>query len=282
MSGASSKPLQPNRRDLRFNLDERLISTWNKGEPHLSHFMNSLSLFFPSGERFFIDSVRNYRDRLMDSELQKAVRAFIGQEAMHGREHEDYNAALFHAAPVSEDVERLVIYLLGALQKSLPKYWQLSLTIALEHLTAILADALLSEPRILEDCDERYAALWNWHALEETEHKSVAFDVWQTIMYRRDPHAYLVRVSSLLIASGLFWVAAFSVYAVVLKQEGVLFKASGWRVLTHYTVGRVGLLRKVVKPWFAYFRPGFHPWDHDNRHFLDRLEALESKIGRFA
>lgn len=276
--------MQPIRRDLDFKLPAERVLDWHPAGEHVAHFLNTLSIVFPVGERYFIESVRHYRDNgtITDPQLLKEVRAFIGQEAMHGREHEDYNAAYAAAGANAKGLEAGVLRLLNTLQARLPKSFSLASTIALEHYTAILANALLEHPELIEGAEPHFKALWNWHALEETEHKSVAFDVWQTIMYRRDPHAYLVRVSSLLIASGLFWVAAFSVYAVVLKQEGVLFKASGWRVLTHYTVGRVGLLRKVVKPWFAYFRPGFHPWDHDNRHFLERLEALESKISRFA
>ena len=277
MSDSVSVAMQPTRRDLHFNLQKEKIATWNKGDPHLSHFMNTLSIFFPVGERFFIESVRHYRDQITDPELQKAVTAFIGQEAMHGREHEEYNQALFDRVPFSQDVESFVSRLLGRAQKRLPKSWQLSTTIALEHFTAILADALLSDPRILEGSDERFVALWNWHALEETEHKAVAYDVWRSVM-GRTPYAYGVRTITLLVATLIFWSITLPAYAGILRREGILTQASGWRHLFRYTFGEVGVIRKISLPWAEYFKPGFHPWDHDNRHFLDRLEALEAKL----
>jgi predicted metal-dependent hydrolase len=172
--------MQPTRRDIKFNLPAERIADWNRNSVHLSHFMNTMSIVFPVGERFFIQSVRNYRDQVTDPELQKAVTGFIGQEAMHGREHEDYNQALFARAPSAKKFEDHIARLLGWAQKKLPESAQLSATIALEHFTAIMADALLKNPEMLGDADPRFAALWRWHALEETEHKSVAFDVWET------------------------------------------------------------------------------------------------------
>src|SRR5690606_41942592 len=54
-----------------------------------------------------------------------------------------------------------------------------SKTCALEHFTAMLAETILEHPEMLEGMDERVLPLWLWHAVEESEHKSVAFDVYQ-------------------------------------------------------------------------------------------------------
>jgi predicted metal-dependent hydrolase len=266
----------PTQRNLHFRLDPEKIANWNKDSAHVSHFMNTLSLFFPVGERFFIDSVRHYRDSITDPELKKAVKAFIGQEAMHGREHEEYNGAMFAKVPATRGMERFVESLLNQVKK-LPKGWQLSATIALEHFTAILADALLTEPRILEDADSRYALLWRWHALEETEHKAVAFDVWEAVK-GTGQLAYVERTAGLLLASLIFWSIAIPFYLRVLYHEKQLTNLKGWGKLFHYAFGKVGTLRKLIGPWADYFRPSFHPWDHDNRELLDRLEVLAREV----
>ena len=36
----------------------------------------------------------------------------------------------------------------------------------------------------------------------------------------------------------------------------------------------------MARPWFDYFRPGFHPWDHDNRHFLHGIEDWVQRYER--
>lgn len=269
--------LQPTRRDLKFNLPAEKIATWNKDSVHLSHFMNTMSIVFPVGERFFIQSVRNYRDQITDAELQKAVTGFIGQEAMHGREHEEYNEALYARAPSAKKFEDHIARLLAWTQKKLPKSAQLSATIALEHFTAIMADALLKNPEMLEGTDPRFAALWRWHALEETEHKSVAFDVWETVM-GRGPRAYIERTGGLVLATAIFWYKIFPTYVRILRDEGKLGDLKGWKIWFDYSLGRVGFLRKLMLPWADYFRPNFHPWDHDNRHFLKDIDAVTGQL----
>jgi len=278
---AAPKPgVMPTQRNLHFNIPAEQIAHWNKGSVHLSHFLNSLSIFFPVGERFFIDSVRNYRDSVKDPMLQQAVKAFIGQEAMHGREHEEYNEALFNRVPAARKMEKMVGRLLRLVQK-LPRSSQLSTTIALEHFTAILADALLNEPRILENAEPHYARLWTWHALEETEHKAVAYDVWLAVC-GRGPVAYLQRSMGLITATIIFWAIAIPFYLRIIGHERELTNAKGWREMLRYAVGDIGVLRKLVKPWADYFRPSFHPWDHDNRHQLKKLDALTKELQQAA
>ncbi|MCA3859791.1 MAG: metal-dependent hydrolase, partial [Burkholderia sp.] len=83
--------MMPVRRDIRFALPPERARDWHVQGVPVTHFMNALSLLFPAGERFFMDSVRNYRDQIEDPELKKQVIGFIGQEAMHTREHIEYN-----------------------------------------------------------------------------------------------------------------------------------------------------------------------------------------------
>lgn len=265
--------VQPTRRDIHFKLPADKISDWHPGGAHVAHLVNTLSLFFPVGERFFIESVRNYRDRITDPELKKAVTGFIGQEAMHGREHQEYNEALFAAVPQTAGMERFVANLLAFGQQYLPKSTQLSITIALEHFTAILADRVLKDPRVLEGADPAFAALLRWHALEETEHKAVAYDVWRAMM-GQGPREYAERAGGQLLAMLLLWSITFPFHLSILRVQGRLTDFKGWRLFAHHYFGEIGLLRKLVRPWLDYFRPDFHPWDHDNREFLVQLEEF--------
>ena len=271
--------IMPERRDLDFSLPAERISDWNDGSVHLSQFMNTLSLFFPEGERMFIEAVRAQRDRITDPELRKAVTAFIGQEAMHGREHEAYNEAIFAAVPAAHGMERFVSRFLMRLRGRASNTHLLSVTIALEHFTAIMAHGLLSEPRILENAEPHFAAIWNWHALEETEHKAVAFDVWDSVM-GRGPRAYLHRAAGMLLASILFWALVTVFYARILRAEGKLTDLRGWGRMWQVHFGRIGFMRKMILPWADYFRPGFHPWDHDNSHFLEQMEEFVAEVER--
>jgi predicted metal-dependent hydrolase len=265
----------PTRRNLHFKLDASKALDWHQDGRNVSLFLNTLSLFFPVGERFFIDSVRHYRDRIQDPELKKAVAAFIGQEAMHGREHDEYNHHVAEAGVPIEAQERFVGALLKRLQQTTPAAFQLANTVALEHLTAILADGLLSLPELMEDSDAGYRALWNWHALEETEHKAVAFDVYQRVV-GEDTRlgAYALRSASLVLATSVFFALFLPFYVNNVRVSGGLFDGKGWRAVLRHSLGKRGIFRYSAGAWLDWFKPGFHPWDHDNREFLDQFDTL--------
>lgn len=272
----------PLRRDLKFHLPAERISDWHEsGGPVFTAFLNTFSIVLPIGERFFIDSVRAYRDQVSDPELKKAITAFIGQEAMHGREHEDLNDALFAVSPVAPRFERLVKGILDGVTKHLPKPFGLSATIALEHFTALLADSVLREPRLTTGVEPHYRALWQWHALEETEHKAVAYDVWTTVM-GRGAGAYALRASGMVLATVIFWALVVPAFMAVLRDQGRLADSKAWRKFYTFTLGDVGLLRIQLRNYLDYFRPDFHPWQHDNREFLRQIDAFLAEQERLA
>ena len=261
----------PVRRDIRFKLPADRISDWHPRGHVTTQFINALSIFFPVGERFFIQAVRHYRDQVRDPELQKAMTAFIGQEAMHGREHEEYNDLMAQAGLPAVALENRVKALLERIKAVAPPSTQLAITIALEHYTALLADWVLSVDAVTRDTEPGYQALWRWHSLEETEHKAVAYDVWKAVMKDR-PRAYAERAAVQLIATGLF-MALVSVYTVrMVRADPQARGLKQWQALAGFLVGREGFLRRSFRPWLDYFKPGFHPWQHDNRHFLAEIE----------
>lgn len=277
---AKSESMMPTRRDLDFEVPAERVQDWvGDGSVHFTHLMNTMSLVIPVGERFFIDAVRHYRDQLSDPELKQAATAFIGQEAMHGREHDDYNAKMFKRLPSAEVFERRVKSLLDWFQYNTGPSFRLSGTIALEHLTAIMANGLLQDDRVTANAEPGYHALWRWHALEETEHKGVAYDVWEATQ-GNGPKAYAIRAFGLVLATAIFWGMVIPHYVGFIRDERKLSDLKGWRSLWKMGFGQVGFLRKMARPWFSYFRPGFHPWDDDNSHFLEGIEQFSAPYQR--
>jgi len=273
--------MMPVQRDYRFKLPPAKLRDWHRAGIPVSHFFNALSIFFPVGERFFISSVRNYRGSIGNAELRQAITAFIGQEAMHGREHEAYNRLLREAGLPAAALERLVEKLLGTMQKSTPASWQLSATIALEHFTAILADRLLDERRMLDGADAAFRRLWLWHALEETEHKAVAYDVWREVM-GDDAKAYSIRSAGMLVTGTAFAILVIGFSAVLIENEladypGRRRRLAAYRSLGVFLLGRGGLVRSGFPAWLDYFRPNFHPWQHDNRELLRRIDEIAAR-----
>lgn len=271
--------IDPIRRNLKFGLPKGKALTWNPAGEHVTQFYNTLSIFFPAGERFFIQSVRNYREEITDEHLKAQISAFIGQEGFHTREHEEYNDALRAAGMPIDQLDNIVVNILDTVKK-LPRPMQLAVTVALEHLTAVLGDMLLRNEFLLEDAEPHYAAIWNWHAIEETEHKAVCFDAYEQVV-GKDAAAYGLRVFAFVLANLIFWSLFLPFYTRMVSKSGCVLNLRGWLKVANLLVGKPGIMRGMLPDWLDFFRPGFHPWMHDNRHFLDKADALMAQVAAF-
>jgi predicted metal-dependent hydrolase len=238
---------------------------WNAGEPAITAFAYALSAVFPEGERFFIDAVRNFRDRIDSPALARQVNAFVGQEAQHGRVHEAYNAhAESHGFAVG-DVAAVAAQRLELARAQLSEENQLALTCALEHFTAMMAGQLLADPRYTQNLPDAHATLWRWHAAEEAEHKSVAFDVYQAVdgNYVRRVVVYSCATFSFALGTGLSTVH-------LMAKDGRRFDVRSYVALARFLFSEPGLIRNMAPQWLGYFRSDFHPADRDDAPLIAR------------
>ena len=259
------------RRDIHFKLDGIDLKTWNPHGQHVSQFLNALSIVFPEGEKFFIESARHFKDQVKSPQLLEDLQGFIGQEAMHGREHRVYNERLAEMGYDVDKLERDSMALLRGVSGPKPLR-KLAATCALEHFTAVLAEVLLKHPELIpEGAPAEMRALWMWHAVEENEHKSVCYDVYQSVA--QGPAAYARRVSSMAEVTFYFWRRVFQNHVALLQQDGQLKNWRGWLQFANFSVGKLGGLRHALKPYLDYYKPGFHPTQHDTRALLAQWKA---------
>lgn len=258
------------RRDVDFALDAATVPRdWANQDGFETTFLNALSLLFPEGERFFVDSVKRYKDRITDPELSRAITGFIGQEAMHGKQHRAFNELLVaHGYEVAPLVEARLRRFLRLVRETLPPLSQLAVTCALEHFTAILAEQLLRDDHVQKGVHPAVAPLWLWHALEESEHKAVAFDV-----YCEVGGGYVRRVAIMLLTTAIFFAVQALVHARLMATRKILWKPWTWLVGATRMWIYPGFFTRLLPAYLAYFRPGFHPTDRDTRALLARWEA---------
>jgi hypothetical protein len=268
--------ITPLRRDLHFPLPPEFLRSWHPLGAHVSLFFAALSIFFPDGERMFIHAVRLQRERLKSPELKRQVAGFVGQEAIHGREHEAYNQLLEEAGLPARALAATVATQMRQVRERLRPAAQLALTIALEHWTAIMADVLLRDSRLLAGAHPEYAAIWRWHALEETEHKAVAFDVYREV-FGSGGAAYRLRILVYLLVSISFWSRVMYFHLRMVAADGRLLDLGGWWRLFKFLWTSPGVMRRTLPAWLSYFRPGFHPWQHNNRHLLIGFQQLSER-----
>lgn len=273
---ASHTPIDIPVRHMGFRFPSDLPRYWMNGDPFETHMMHALSLTFPDGEKAFIDSVRHYQDRITDPSLREDVRAFIGQEIQHSREHEALNTFIESLGLPVHEVYDFIRARIAQTDAEAPPIVKLAVTCALEHFTAILADAMLSQPEMLEGVDARVRPLWLWHAIEETEHKSVAFDVYQHV-----GGDYRTRVVAMAYVTVEFISNQARFHRTLMKADGQMGNVRSWaRGMAKYW-GPRGVYTRLAPAYLAYFRPDFHPWQHDNRALVERHKrAIEAQARR--
>jgi predicted metal-dependent hydrolase len=252
-------------RRVHFDLDEEVPVYWHSGDPGMTHLFTALSLLFPEGEKFFIDSVRHFEDAGLDPKTREEVREFVKQEAHHTYQHRIYNGLIAAHGLNLDRYEALLRRALGLVRKLLSHKTQLAITVALEHFTAVLANQILTNARLTDGMHPAVKPLWLWHAIEETEHKAVCFDVYEAI-----GGTYFRRVFVMSRVMFGFPLGMLMVTFYLLASDGrKIFDLADVARGLRYLYGRGGFIRSVFPEIRAYFRRDFHPWDCDNRELID-------------
>ena len=239
-------------------LDGDIPRYWLGGDAFKTRFFDAMSVLFPEGEKFFIACVRDYRDQIQDPELRAQVKDFMYQEGQHGMVHTQFNDRLkAQGIGVDHILEEQKRIMFGFFRKKLPKVYTLGQTAAAEHMTALMAHGFFSAG-LMNDADPRIRAMYAWHAVEEIEHKAVAYDVFKKVARG----SYLTRVLSMLQVSLTFPLHVFMIMAHMFRVDGVKNSFSLWARGLWWLYGWGGLYPRLLPHYLAYFIPGFHPWQH--------------------
>lgn len=272
----AAKPDQPRAltvRPLRVSLGPDTPRHWLADDPFETHLLNALSLTFPAGERFFMRSVQALREHVKEPALVEQVRVFLAQEALHSREHSVFNDWLETLGLPAKRIERHVEERIAARDEWRGPLASLAATCALEHFTAILAKLLLTNPELQQRFHGSMLPLWYWHAIEELDHKAVAFDVYQAA-----GGGYERRVAAMVLATvGLMGTALIIQWHLMGadKQRGNL---RSWLKGGLRYFGPRGYLAKVLPDYLSYYRRDFHPWQHDDRALIAEAERALSRM----
>jgi len=268
---SSSMEIPGRKMEFEFELDD-IPKYWYGDDVFKSTFMNALSCLFPEGERMFMDAVRDHQHKISDPQLLQQIKGFIKQEAIHGHEHAQYNDFLkkwnYPIDKIMSFEKKEKIWM----KKWLPRKHRLAITCSLEHFTAIMAHQILTNPESTEGMHPQFKEMWRWHAVEETEHKAVAYDVYQQAV-----GSYWLRVITMINITVLFCLRTSIIQAIFLWKDGQLFNPKVWWKGFQFYFLKPGLVPTIFRDYLDYFRRDFHPWDHDNRELLGKWEEEQQK-----
>lgn len=270
-SSVLESPIQPSfpvrRMDYVF---DQVPKYWFDNDPASTLYFTGLSLLFPEGESFFVRSVRAVREQLKQNpKLDRDVGAFIGQEAMHSKEHHAFHVSARQYNLDPDSLEQMTGKILKAIEGIASKKVNLLITVGLEHYTAVKVVSMMEwvyQPMT----DETIRNLWLWHSIEETEHKAVAFDVYQ-YLYGTGLRAYLDRIAVFSVSLALI-LAMSSVYTVILMKRDQ--QLTNWRSWQRF-IGLAGrAYRGMIPRFLTYYRRDFHPNQTDETVLIARTKSI--------
>jgi predicted metal-dependent hydrolase len=247
------------REKLDFGLDGDIPKYWFDNDPFKTRLFDAMSCLFPEGEKFFISCVRDFREQVGDPRLQQEVRDFTRQEGQHGMVHTQFNNRLEQQGvkvPLLLQRQNRIMY--GVFRRFFSRGYTLALTAASEHMTAIMAHSFFERREVLQNTDPRIRAMYAWHAIEEIEHKAVAFDV----MQKAAKVGYFTRILAMLHVSWGLPLHTFVIMAHMFRVDGFSIgqRLKLWARGLWWLYKPGGLYAPVLGHYFAYYKPGYHPW----------------------
>ena len=240
----------------------------------LSSFFASMSIVFPPGEKEFVRSVAKFADKIEDSVLRQKVKEFSAQESQHRRQHKMANKRLDQMGYCATEFEEHFGRRIEKDIVELSDEERLAGTVCAEHITAILGHAILSSPEIMATMSKPVRDLLMWHAVEEIEHKAVAFDVYKETVGDME----LLRKA---LAFETFIFLKFVTKYQMLMLWRMKYRPSlndaieAWK----FFMGKEqGVIRKIRKLYTGFYRKDFHPWDTDDRHLIELWKSRQAKL----
>ncbi|MBW4636380.1 MAG: metal-dependent hydrolase [Iphinoe sp. HA4291-MV1] len=255
------KPFNPQKiqaRNINFKFSTEIPRHWHDNSLTTTHFINAIGLFLPSFESFMVRVLKSQLGNIKDSKLENQICGFIGQEANHGKAHHKYNQILQNQGYKFETWLKTMDFILAEImEKRLGSKICLATIAGFEHLTTLLAGIIL-KVKMLESADSRIRSLWEWHAVEEIEHSSLAL-----ILLQETDNSYWLRAVGGLLGAGL--VIGFTTLGMLLLviQEPGFFSCKTLTDLKQLLFTKYKILPYSWKPILEYFKFNFTPCNED-------------------
>ncbi|MEX1667073.1 metal-dependent hydrolase [Zhongshania arctica] len=269
-------------RDVSFEVATKQVPRyWFNDDPWSTHWMNALFSVVPVGERFICHTFADQLKKIKDPSIHKATLGLIRQERLHAREHAVMNETLSGFGVPLEDAEAILGKVLDVFKKYMSDETKLGFAAISEHFTASLSEVMFDNLELWDETELEIAAMMYWHFVEETEHKSVAFDV---LMDRRsddsDLGTYALRMATAGLSMGLFLPLIHGIWLYFVWKDGQLTNVrSAFKSFKSLMFGAAVVPKMFLTKTLPYIKPSFHPWDIDNRAHVAAWKTVYEETG---
>lgn len=267
LSGEKHVPIP---RRPKFNFTEELRRRWCYETIFYTMLLNAYTIMFPAVERYTVTTLRSVLDDITDPELKARTTAMIAQEAIHAKQHEESLQVLQKTCiehSLVERFNRFVMSSLAPMARPFGLYGKHMLVAGVaggEHWTTIVSRESIKS-RAFEYSDGPMSDLFLWHATEEIEHKSVAYDVLQHLR-----PGYITRVLGFAISTFIFFFLNFVTLIFLTGQMRVqeFLHPRFYVEILLFLVWWPGAIWKTLWAMIEYCLPGFHPDKHNDDEVL--------------
>ncbi len=250
-----------------FEFDGQLRDVLPGIAPADETYLVAFSMTMPYLEPYLIRTFRSVLDQIADPDLAADVKAFISQEAQHFQNHRRANEVI--KAQLAPDLRDRVQAVEDRLDADYRRFtatksdrFNLVYAEGFEAMTCAMALSFLEQAAAGTGIgsDGRFGAweqLWAWHAAEEIEHRTVAFEVYEHIV-----GSWPGRVAGSLRAQLHFQRAIERFQRVLLPTLGASPRprVPGW-------------LRGGSRRYGATFLPGYDPGELDPGPMVEMILA---------
>ena len=262
---------------LKQNWDQELPKYWFDGSPLKTHYLNGFSLLIPVAEHTVIHTIKETQKDLSDPVLVEQINEMIAQENWHSFSHRKYNEWLartgYPAPELAADFMANTLQLKKQIDKRFGERAWLPLIVSGEHNAAIIMEYFLERPAMLATMHPHFRQAWVWHFIEEIEHKGSSMDMWNdTKILKNRKRSNLNLIHS--IAGIRLNYLIMKNMVILLKHDKQLWKWQTFKDAWHFFVGGDGLITKTFLPLVRFFKPNFHPWDHDTRYLIEQYRKI--------
>ncbi|MBW4606953.1 MAG: metal-dependent hydrolase [Hassallia sp. WJT32-NPBG1] len=241
-------------RRLNFDFSANTERYWFKQSVFKTHLFNSVTIFIPEIEKYLIINVKKRINFIDNPQLKQQAQAFICQEGQHLHQHTKFWNIL-HASGYKFDTylrcEQTILF--DILERQISLNLNLAIAAGIEHLTTLMAEFAL-ETDLFAEAEPELKQLFEWHALEEIEHKTVLYDVLENAT-----NNYFLRQVGMFIAHILVLFFLNFGLVMLLYQDRKLFDRKVWQELIEFWITKEKFLYKALFNAINYLRKDFHP-----------------------